>query len=98
MKSAYELAMERLNAESPNENTPLTDEQKEELADLDNKYNAKVAERKIAHEKRVAEANASGNFQDLAAAQEELRIDLDRIESDREAAKERVRSGQQRGA
>lgn len=98
MKSAYELAMERLNAESPNENAPLTEDQKEELADLDNKYNAKVAERKIAHEKRIAEANAKGDFQDLAKAQDELRIDLDRIESDREAAKDRVRSGQQRGA
>jgi len=98
MKSAYELAMERLNAESPNENAPLTDEQKEELSDLDNKYNAKAAERKIAHDKRVAEANAKGDFQDAAKAQEELRIDLERIESDRESAKERVRSGQQRGA
>lgn len=98
MKSAYELAMERLNAESPNENAPLTDEQKEELSDLDNKYNAKAAERKISHDKRVAEANAKGDFQDAAKAQEELRIDLERIESDRESAKERVRSGQQRGA
>ena len=98
MKSAYELAMERLNAESPNENAPLTEEQKDELADLDNKYNAKVAERKIAHEKRIAEANATGDFQDLAKAQEELRIDLDHIESDRETAKDRVRTGQQRGA
>lgn len=96
MKSAYELAMERLNAESPNENAPLTEEQKDELADLDNKYNAKVAECKIAHEKRVAEASATGNFEDLGKAQEELRIDLDRIESDREAAKDRIRSGQQR--
>lgn len=98
MKSAYELAMERLNAENPNENAPLTEEQKEELSDLDNKYNAKVAERKIAHDKRIAEANAKGDFQDLAKAQEELRIDLDRIESDRESAKDRVRSGEQRGA
>ena len=98
MKSAYELAMERLNAENPNEHAPLTEAQKEELADLDNKYNAKVAERKIAHEKRIAEANATGDLQGLAQAQEELRIDLDRIESDRESAKDRVRSGQQRGA
>jgi hypothetical protein len=97
MKSAYELAMERLNAASPNENIPLTDAQKEELADMDNKYTAKLAERKIALQKRIADAGAKGDFQEVVKIQEELRVDIQRIESDREAAKERVRSGKQHG-
>jgi len=33
----------------------------------------------------------------VAKTQEELRVDIKRIESDREAAKERVRSGKQHG-
>ena len=98
MKSAYELAMERLNAESPNQDTKLTDAQKEELADLDNKYTARVVERKIAFEKRISDSNAKGDFQDVAAAQEELKIDIARVESDRETAKENVRQGKQQGA
>ncbi|MCZ6672018.1 MAG: hypothetical protein O7C75_03670 [Verrucomicrobia bacterium] len=98
MKSAYELAMERLNAESPNQDTKLTDAQKEELADLDNKYKARIVERKISFEKRISDASAKGDFQDVASAQEELKIDIERIESNREAAKENVRQGKQRGA
>ena len=50
MKSAYELAMERLNAADPNSEKSLTEAQKEELSDLDNKYRARTAERKIALE------------------------------------------------
>lgn len=98
MKSAYELAMERLNATDPNENVPLTDEQKEELADLDNKYAAKIAERKISLEKRITDVGAKGDFQAVLASQEELRKDIRQIESDKKAAKDRVRSGKQQGA
>ena len=98
MKSAYELAMERLNAADPNHDQQLTETQKEELADLDNKYKAKIAERKIALDQRIKAARAIGNYQDEAAAQDELKRDIARIESDREAAKQRVREGKQRGA
>ena len=44
MKSAYELAMERMGGGDDN---PLTDEQKEQIAEIDTKYKAKIAERKI---------------------------------------------------
>ncbi|GEM_PF-208036 len=98
MKSAYELAMERLNAEDPNQDTKLTEAQKQELADLDKKYSARLAERKIAHEQSLADANARGGFQEAAKAQEELKVDLARIESDREAAKDKVRKGEQLAA
>lgn len=97
MKSAYELAMDRLNTTSPNENTPLTDAQKEELADLDKKYNAKIAEKKIASKQRISEASTKGDIQEIALAEKELSIDIERIESDRESAKDRVRQGKQHG-
>ena len=45
MKSAYELAMERLQQTSPS--LSLTDEQKKELAELDSKYRAKIAEKEL---------------------------------------------------
>ena len=45
MKSAYELAMEKLQDEAP---VPkLTDEQKVEIAELDNLYQSKLAEREV---------------------------------------------------
>ena len=46
MKSAYELAMERLNKQSPT--IKLTDRQKTEIAELESRYKAKIAEREIA--------------------------------------------------
>jgi hypothetical protein len=98
MKSAYELAMERLNQAGPNEAIQLTEDQKEELADLDNKYNARVAEKRISLNKKAADARAQRDFQAAANAQEELRIEIERIESDRESAKNRVRTGKQQGA
>ena len=43
MKSAYELAMERLNKSSPA--IKLTAEQKKEIAELDSLYASKIAQR-----------------------------------------------------
>ena len=43
MKSAYELAMERLNKTAPV--VKVTGAQKKQLAELDSKYAAKIAER-----------------------------------------------------
>ena len=45
MKSAYELAMERLSKESPS--IKLTAAQKREIAELESKYKAKAAEREL---------------------------------------------------
>jgi hypothetical protein len=45
MKSAYELAMERLNKKSPT--VKLNDDQKKQLAELDSLYASKIAEREI---------------------------------------------------
>ena len=50
MKSAYELAMERMGG---GDDKPLTDEQKEKIAKIDTRYKAKIAERKIFLEKSV---------------------------------------------
>jgi predicted ATPase len=52
MKSAYELAMERLNQESPSRT--LTKDEKAEMAEMENKFDAKIAELNLAHNTRVA--------------------------------------------
>jgi len=46
MKSAYEIAMERFNKTAPA--PKLAAEKKRKLAELDNRYAAKIAEREIA--------------------------------------------------
>jgi len=45
MKSAYELAMERLEKASPS--LSLTEDQKKELAEVDSVYRAKIAEKEL---------------------------------------------------
>ena len=47
MKSAYELAMERLAKSDPAKGKPLTAAQKARLAELDRVYQGKWAEREI---------------------------------------------------
>jgi hypothetical protein len=90
MKSAYELAMERLNKESPQ--ARLTDAQRRELAELDSVCAAKIAEREIEFQGRIAGAEAAGDFEAAAQAREQLSIERRKLQADLEEKKESVRS------
>ena len=70
MKSAYELAMEKLQKESPDQS--LSDEKKAELAELDNLYKSKLAEREVFLGGKIAEAEATGA--DAAASAIQARV------------------------
>ena len=60
MKSAYELAMERLAKSDPSAGKPLTAEQKARLAEIDRVYQGKLAEREIFLKKQLNDALADG--------------------------------------
>ena len=70
MKSSYELAMERLNKAAPA--TKLTGEQKKQLAELDAKYAAKIAEREIFLNEKRAAAAGKGDYEALAQLEKQL--------------------------
>jgi len=89
MKSAYELAMERLNKTSPT--VKLTAAQKKELAELDSKYAAKVAEREIALKGEMDKAAATGNEEELQKLREQLADDKRKLQSELEDKKDRIR-------
>lgn len=91
MKSAYELAMERLNAESP-AGTSLSDEQREQLAEIDKVYKAKAAEREIFLNKQIADALNKGNHKELQMIQRQKVDEKIRIEEEREMKKDKVRN------
>jgi hypothetical protein len=82
MKSAYELAMERLNKTSPT--VKLTAAQKKELAELDSKYAAKVAEREIALKGEMEKAVDAGDGELLQKIQHQLADDKRKLQSDLE--------------
>ena len=86
MKSSYELAMERLNKASPT--VKLTAAQKKEMAELDSKYAAKIAER----DEMNKFANAGENEQ-IELAQQQLIHDRKKLQDELEEKKERVRKG-----
>ena len=89
MKSAYELAMERLQKESPDQS--LSEEKKAELAELDNLYKSKLAEREVFLGGKIAEAEATGDFEALDQLQRQLTSDKKTLESELEEEKEAAR-------
>jgi len=91
MKSAYELAMERLQKGSPT--ITLTPEQKAELAEIDSSFNAKVAERKIFLTDQITKAAAAGKFDDVESLEKQLTADVRRLQEDSEQKKEKLRAG-----
>ncbi|HMP81624.1 MAG TPA: hypothetical protein PKA41_02815 [Verrucomicrobiota bacterium] len=91
MKSAYELAMERLNKTAPA--TKLTDKQKKELAELESRYTAKIAEREIGLKSEIQKAAAQGDFEGVEKLQQQLAAEKKSILSELEEKKQRVRDG-----
>lgn len=90
MKSAYELAMERLNKTSPT--VKLTAEQKKQIAELESKYAAKIAEREISLKEDMARAAAGGDAEKAEHIQRQLVDERKKFQSELEDKKERVRA------
>jgi hypothetical protein len=90
MKSAYELAMERLQKSAPS--LSLTAEQKKELAEVDSKYQAKIAEKELFLKDQIRKAQADGKAEDVDSLQKQLASEVQRFQKDCEAAKEKLRN------
>ena len=90
MKSAYELAMERLQKTSPS--LSLTEEQKKELAEIDSKYRAKIAEKELFLNEQIQKAQAEGKVEDIDSLQKQLVSEVRRLHEECEAAKEKLRN------
>ena len=89
MKSAYELAMERLNKTAPT--IKLTDEQKKALAELDSEYSAKLAEREIFLKGQMEKATSEGDYGTLEQLEKQLTSERKSLAAELEEKKERVR-------
>ncbi len=91
MKSAYELAMERLAKSDPVKGRPLTPEKKARLGEIDTLYKSKFAEREIFLKKQLEDALAAGKFEDAEKIRAQIVSERARIDEEREEEKERVR-------
>ena len=89
MKSAYELAMERLNKASPT--AKLTNAQKKQLADLDSKYAATIAGREIALKDEITKAAQRGEFEKVEQLEQRLLNERKKLQAELEEKKEALR-------
>jgi len=90
MKSAYELAMERLAKSQPI--VKLTDEQKKELAEVDSTFKARTAEKELFLKGEIQKARGSGKFEEAESLEKQLASEIKRLQEDCEAKKEKLRA------
>ncbi len=89
MKTAYELAMERLGMSGPS--PKLTDAQRKALAELDAKCTAKIAELELLARDRIAQAEAQGDAESAETIRQQLVRDRQTQRAELESRKEQVR-------
>ena len=90
MKSAYELAMERLEKTQPS--IALSEGQKKQLADVDSTYRAKIAERELVLRDEIRKAQTAGNLEDVQKLEKQFTFEIARLREDCEAKKEKLRA------
>ncbi len=78
MKSAYEIAMEKLrkqDEEHGEQGSSLSPKQKEQIAEIRRTYEARLAELEILHQSQMRKAREKGDPQGAATAEEGYRRD-----------------------
>ena len=90
MKSAYELAMERLEKASPS--ISLTENQKKEIAEVDSLYRAKIAEKELFLKDEIRKARGAGNLEEAESFEKQLASDIRRLLEDCKTKKEKLRA------
>ena len=91
MKSAYELAMERLSKTAPP--VTLTAEQKKQIAELESKCAAKIAERELFLKSEIVKAIDKGDAEAVEQLEKQLVSDKKSARAELEEKKEKVRQG-----
>jgi hypothetical protein len=90
MKSAYELAMERLEKASPS--LSLTEDQKKEIAEVDSVYRAKVAEQELFLKNQIRNAQTAGKLEEVESLEKQLASEIRRLQEDCETKKQKLRA------
>ncbi len=88
MKSAYERAMEKFG-DAPI--AKLTDAQKKKLAELENQYKAKIADREIFLDGQLAKAISANDDEAAAMLRRQLTSERKTLAAELEEKKEAVR-------
>lgn len=95
-RSAYEIILERLkrqDREAGIEDKPVSDEQRERIAELRKVYEARLAEREILHQSSLRKAAQAQDAEAYERLEQEYRRDRERIASERDRKIEETRKG-----
>jgi hypothetical protein len=90
VKSAYQLAMERLQKSQPF--LVLTDKQKQQLAEVDSIFKARIAEKELLLKGEIQKAQNIGKLEEVEALEKQLATEIRRLQEDCEAKKEKLRA------
>jgi hypothetical protein len=90
MKSAYELAMERLQKQTPT--VKLSKAKKTELAELESQYAAKIAQRELSLKDEITKAESHGDKEEADQLRAQLAYDRAKLAAELEEKKELIRS------
>ena len=85
MKSAYELAMERLEKNAPTQK--LTEDQKARIAEVNSLYGAKIAEKETFLQGEIVKEKTKGDLAAVAQVQDQLNREVRRLHNDWEEKK-----------
>jgi len=90
IKSAYELALERMGGDPGKK---LTQQQKAKLAEIERVYSAKIAEEELSLNPKIAAARTAGDFEGAQKLEEILRAQVQKLRRKLDAEKEAARQG-----
>ena len=91
MKSAYELAMERLSKSDPQTSKALSKEQRDRLSEIDRVFLGKIAEREIFLKQRLEQALSGQDAGEVDKIRKQIASERVRLEEERESEKDAVR-------
>ena len=82
--------MERLEKKAPT--VALTDEQKQQIAEIDSTFKARIAEKELFLKDKIGKAQSAGNAEEAESLQKQMAIEIRRLHEDAETKKEKLRA------
>ena len=82
--------MERLQQKAPS--VVLTDEQKQQIAEIESTFKARIAERELFLKDQINKAEGAGNIEEAESLQKQLTIDVRRLQEEAESKKDKLRA------
>lgn len=93
LKSAWELALEKMESDDDLSVNKLDDEQRNAIAEIRSRFRAKIAEEEFGHQSRVSAVISAGDVEKLPVIKDRLQSEIARLNREMEKAIEAVRRG-----